>query len=300
MADALFTIHGGSGRIKRGANGKYKLIISDLDATHSWFTNRPNRLQGTLSTQEITEGWEGYFGKNPPNSVVSFHDDNGAFKRIAFEQLKPRLKDEGTKMVSRMKMLPSTAAPEAEGQSPSMNGLDYDPVTGFKLKRGESVSINDPSVVVDDFTLSQITIVNNSSQKMQVDYVIGEMKAGAILTSRDLPAGTSVVLTGTTHDKWDVSANVMVWEKTSWKKGLIIQADNPWYETPQIEINMTGRYYNSSQFKKDVWYKPGAGEDWLLQSPNPVLDFKYHNDNPGDGDGNKAWTFVFTNQNPSI
>jgi hypothetical protein len=299
MADALFAIHGDSGRIKRGVNGKYKLIIGDLDATHSWFTNRPNRLQGTLSTQEITEGWAGYFGKNPPNSVVSFHDDNGTFKRIAFEQLKPRLNDEGTKMVSRMMMLPTAASPESAEQSQSKNSLDHDPVTGFRLKRGKSASINDPSVVVDNFTLSQITLVNNSSQKMQVDYVIGEMKQGAILSSADLPAGKSVVLAGTTHDKWDLSANIMVWDKVAWKKGLIIQADNPWYQSPQIEINMTGNYYNSSAFQKDQWYGPAAGENWLLQAPAPVLNFEYKNDNPNDGDGNKAWTFVFTSPAPT-
>jgi hypothetical protein len=119
------------------------------------------------------------------------------------------------------------------------------------------------------------------------------MKAGAILSSRDLPAGGTVVIAGTTHDKWDISANVMVWDKVSWKKGLIIQADNPWYETPQIEINMTGQYYNSSQFTYDRWQGPYPAEKWLLQAPSPALDFTYKNDNPNDATLNKDWTFVF-------
>jgi hypothetical protein len=251
-------------------------------------------LQGSLTSKQIVEGWDGYFGEDPPNSVVSFTDKNGDFQRIQFEHSKPRLTKDGTRMVSGMKLLPLVGA-ESSGNGNPSGSLDHDPLTGFKLKRGQSMAFDDPAVVVDDFTLSQITIVNNSNQKMQIDYVIGEMKAGAILSSADLPAGGRVTLAGTTHDKWDISANVMVWDKVSWKKGNVIQADNPWYESPQIEINMTGQYYNATQFKKDNWYGPAAGEHWLLQAPSPMLEFKFRNDDPSNGDNNKSWTFVYTN-----
>jgi len=290
MVKALFALHSDSGRIKRTERGNYKLILKDLDQKHVWFSDRPDRLQGTLMSEEITEGWDSYFSDNSPNSVVSFQDKNGNFQRLVFEQYKPRLNAEGTRMTSRIKLLPTAENTDANSTNPT-GELDQDPVTGFRLERGESFTITDPSVVVDDFTLSQITFINNTDYKMQVDYVIGEMKAGAILSSRDLPAGKQVTVAGTTHDKWDVSANVMVWDKASWKKGLTVQVDNPWYETPQLEINMKGSYYNSSQFKQGTWYGPKAEEQWLLDSPK--ADYQFKNDNPNDGDGNKAWTFEF-------
>ena len=294
MAQALFALHGSKGQIRRGKDGEYKLILEDVDSEHSWFTDRPQRLQGTLTSQQIVEGWDAYFSDSSPNSVVSFSDAKRGFGRIQFEQSPPKLSKDGSRLVSGMKMLPLVGAPSTDSGTPA-GTLDQDPLTGFKLKRGQSMVLNDPSVVVDDFTLSQITFVNKSTSKMQIDYVIGEMKAGAILNSADLPAGGTVVIAGTTHDKWDLSANVMVWDKVSWKKGGVVQADNPWYGTPQIEMNMTGRYYSSSQFEKDKWYGPAAGEQWLLQAPAPVLTFQYKNDDPTNGDLNKNWTFVYSN-----
>ena len=292
MAEALFAVHGSKGEIKRSGSGTYRLILEKLDSRHSWFANRPTRLQGTLSSADLVEGWNGYFGKNPPNSVLSFHDSTGKFKRFAFEQLPPKLKEEGQKLVSRMNVLPTVVT---EDEANVKDQPHVDPVTGLRIGRGDSIRIKDPSLVIDDFTLSQITFINNSKEKMEIDYVVGELKAGALVDKADLPAGERLVIAGTTHDKWDLSAQVKVWDKVTLKQGLTVQADNPWYETPQIEINMTGRYYNSSQFKKDQWYGPAAGENWLLKNPAPVLSYKYQNDNPGDGDGNKAWTFVFEN-----
>lgn len=165
-----------------------------------------------------------------------------------------------------------------------------DPVTGFRLERGETLAMRDPSVVVDDYTMSSIEIINNTQNKMQVDYVIGEFKPGAIPISRDLPAGEKVTVAGTTHDKWDISAQIKVWDKVSYKVGLIVQADNPFYGKPQLEMNMTGHYYSSSDLKQDTWYEPNREEQWLLDTPK--ADYRYQNDNPNDGKINKSWTIT--------
>jgi len=125
---------------------------------------------------------------------------------------------------------------------------------------------------------------------MQVDYVNGEFKPGAIIISRDLPAGKQVTVGGTTHDKRDVSAEVKVWDKVSYKVGLIVQADNPFYGKPQLEMNMTGHYYSSSDLKQDTWYEPNREEQWLLDTPK--ADYRYQNDNPNDGKINKSWTIT--------
>jgi hypothetical protein len=290
MTKALFALHGAAGKIKRTERGNYKLLLKDLDQQHTWFSNRPDRIQGTLTTEEIVEGWDSYFADNSPNSIVSYQDKSGNFQRLAFEHFKPKIKSDGATMTARIKLLPAAESDQLNRDNKD-NDVEQDPVTGFRLERGQSLHIVDPSVVVDDYTLSQITFINNTDHKMQIDYVIGEMKAGAILTSRDLPAGKQVTVAGTTHDKWDLSANVMVWDKASWKKGLIVQVDNPWYETPQLEINMKGSYYNSSRFNQDTWYGPKSEEQWLLDSPS--ANYRFKNDNPNDGDGNKAWTFEF-------
>lgn len=89
MVTALFALHSDRGDIKRTERGNYKLILKDLDQKHIWFTDRPDRLQGSLTSEEITEGWDSYFSDDSPNSVVSFQDKTAISSVLSLSNTNP-------------------------------------------------------------------------------------------------------------------------------------------------------------------------------------------------------------------
>ena len=293
MADALFSLNGSEGVIKRTASGAYKLLIGGLEKAHTWFTNRPGRLQGTLSSRELVDGWNTFFGDDPPNSALSYRDRDGSHKSFVFEQFNPKLIKNGTVLASKIEFLPSTAADSYAPKSLSKS-LDRDPLTGFKLKRGGKAQIKDPSVVIDDFQLSQVTFVNNTSHDMRIDYVIGVPGTSKQLLSRDLNRGTTATLAGTTHDSWDLTALVKVFDVTSWKTGVIVQAENPWNDDPRFELNQTGASYIPSEFLPGATgftRDPRPGEGWQLQKPS--IGFRFANDDALNDFTRPDWTIEF-------
>ena len=297
MTEALFSMHADRGQIKRTDRGHYKLILNNVDKSNTWFTDRPDRLQGSISPKEIVGGWESYFSDAAPNSIVSYKTDSGRFNTIAFEQMQPKLNDKGRSITSRIKMLPTAAPNSVDGQK--AGELNQDSLTGFKLQKGHSISIVDPSVVVDGYDLSQITFINASQERLQIDYVLGDFVQGAVLTTRSLEPGTTAAIAGSASGPWDISADVKVWDKVAWKTGLIAQADNPWIGHPRLGFNNSGSYHTSDTTFDGSWYQGDASEQWLLQSPSPQLVYAFSNDNPNDGDLNKDWTIWIGDQWPS-
>lgn len=230
MASALFSLLSESGKIRRNKKGNYKLVLNGVDTEQQWFTDRPDRIQGTIATSELVEEWPSHFADSSPNSISSYINSEGKSQQVIFEQLQPKLSKKGTKMVSRINPLYN------EGQ---------DNVTGLKLKRGEFIKMKEPSIVIDDFTLfqpSKITFVNNTANNLKLMYTEGDIAPGASWMQADLDAGTSYLVTGSHDGDWDISVDVQVYsvEDMKWLTGITVQADDPWDTSPEFEYNQNG------------------------------------------------------------
>lgn len=266
MATALFSLISKAGKITRNRKGSYKLTLNDLAAEQEWFTDRPQRLQGSISAEEVAQGWSSYFKDSSPNSIVSFTDSDGKLRRFSFEQLQPKLNRKGNKMVS--KIIP-------------LSDESRDSITGLNLKRGSSLAMDNPSVVVDDYRLSSITIVNNLKTDLRLLYTVGDIVPEDTNWLQSMvAAGTSDTLAGTTHDKWDLSVEVQDFVDYNWTTGITVQADNPWYGHPQFEYNQSGSYMTSD----DALSVPGSA--WGIL--NPAVSFHLTNDPSNDA----AWTLT--------
>ena len=265
MTSALFTLLSKNGKIVHTKKGDYKLHLKNLSDEQQWFTDRPSRLRGTLTAEQMVEGWKGYFADSSPNSVATFIGSGGSNKQVIFEQFKPKLKKNGEALVSKIKPLFN------EGE---------DAITGFDLKRGESFKMKSPSIVVDDFTLSQITFKNNTKIPMKLLYTVGDLPPASGFMEKDLDAGTTEKLAGTYHGDWDLSVDIQAYSKSEykWYTGLTVQADNPWYGHPQFEYNQSGSYMTSDDppftppswstddpgFTMSLTNGPGSDKDWNL------------------------------------
>ena len=86
----LFGALADSGRIKQRKNGSYKMVLKGVDEI-DWFTDRPDRVEGTWRTQKLIRKWDKYFASSEPNAQAGFKADKEQ-EMVTFEMLKPRMK----------------------------------------------------------------------------------------------------------------------------------------------------------------------------------------------------------------
>ena len=83
----LFGALADSGRIKQRKNGSYRMVLKGVDEI-DWFTDRPDRVEGTWKPQKLLRKWDKYFASSEPNAqaAVEVRDQRELF---AFEMFKP-------------------------------------------------------------------------------------------------------------------------------------------------------------------------------------------------------------------
>ncbi len=91
----LFGALADSGKIKQRKNGwvlgagMVRMVLDGVDEI-DWFTDRPDRVEGTWKPQKLLRKWDKYFASSEPNAQVTFDIDDS--RDIAtFEMSKPRI-----------------------------------------------------------------------------------------------------------------------------------------------------------------------------------------------------------------
>src|ERR1700744_1326725 len=70
----LFALQGDSGTLMPTAagHGRFVLTLRDVPSQLLWFTDRPVRSGGSISTTNFVKAWRALgFGKQPPDAVVA-------------------------------------------------------------------------------------------------------------------------------------------------------------------------------------------------------------------------------------
>jgi hypothetical protein len=124
----LFGALADSGRIKQRKNGSYRMVLEGVDEI-DWFTDRPDRVEGTWKPQKLLRKWDKYFATSEPNAqaTVEVGDQRELF---SFEMFKPKIKS--GKMVFGVKPLSDSSE---------------DKITGLK-----DMKMSDISLFIDDAT----------------------------------------------------------------------------------------------------------------------------------------------------
>lgn len=244
MASALFALHASKGSIKKSKSGSFKLVLDKPDREHTFFADRPDRFQGTLTSQQLIDQWDSAFFDSAPNSALSFQDENGKFHRVIFEQFKPRIKQNGNRLVSKISPLTS--------ESNQSNDI----LTGLRIGKTGEFRMENPSVIIDDYTISTFKIINNTDWDLSVSSFNGNGPGqGESMGDRSLPKRSTLTNLGATNSTydWDITSQISIIDYGQTIPALIIQAENPkysiwealkedpFYDVPKFQANNSGQ-----------------------------------------------------------
>lgn len=82
----LFVQRADGGSVSTDATGAI-LTLSGLDPTTTWFTDRPARRAGTMSSESFVAEWATHFGADDPNAVVDLADPSATDVTVALHPL---------------------------------------------------------------------------------------------------------------------------------------------------------------------------------------------------------------------
>lgn len=89
----LFALQGGSGTLipAKGAHGRFVLTLRRVPSQLLWFTDRPVRSGGSVSTRNFIRAWGRLgFAKQPPNGVIALRRGAKHANALAVELRRPR------------------------------------------------------------------------------------------------------------------------------------------------------------------------------------------------------------------
>ena len=135
----LFGALADSGRIKERKNGSYRMVLEGVDEIY-WFTDRPDRFEGTWKPQKLISQWESFFETSEPNAQASFKVGEER-ELITFEMFRPKLNNKKQRLSFKI-------------DSGIINNRESDLVTGSKGK-----ALDEVTLFIDDAVVSQDKVV---------------------------------------------------------------------------------------------------------------------------------------------
>ena len=111
FSSPLFGALADSGKIKQRKNGSYRMVLKGVDEI-DWFTDRPDRVEGTWKPQKLLRKWNKLFANSKPNAqaTVEVEDQRELF---TFEMFKPKMKS--GKMMFNVKPLSDSSEDKVTG-----------------------------------------------------------------------------------------------------------------------------------------------------------------------------------------
>ena len=122
----LFGALADSGRIKQRKNGSYRMVLEGVDEIN-WFTDRPDRVEGTWKPQKLISQWESFFETSEPNAQAIFKVGEER-ELITFEMFKPKFNNKKQRLSFKI-------------DAGIINNRESDLVTGLKGKALDEVTL---------------------------------------------------------------------------------------------------------------------------------------------------------------
>jgi hypothetical protein len=205
--ELLFTqssLRGSLTPTKCKCDGRYILTLRGVAKHTVWFSDRPNRHAGHLSTRNFARTWRSYgFRADPPNAALTAIDASGQRRTDVVELTHPRYNAKRHTMRYRARTLPFTTGPLR------VEGVREGVIPG----RIQDVSLfidNAFGPVIDgcllvpyadcryhDLTAANLSYINLTGANLSGANLSGAILAGANLTSANLSSAnlTEAILT---------------------------------------------------------------------------------------------------------
>ena len=133
------------------------MVLDGVDEI-DWFTDRPNRVDGTWKPQKLLRQWDNYFATSEPNAQAGFKADEEQ-EMVTFEMFKPKIKS--GKIMFSIKPI---------------SDLGEDKLTGHK-----NMEMSDISLFIDDAILGDFTVEDGQTWKGNViGNVIGDVTGNVV------------------------------------------------------------------------------------------------------------------------
>ncbi len=102
----LFAFGATSGRVTRTSDRRLQLVLDGVKHSGIWFSDRPQRDSGTVSTRRLVDNWSQLgFVADPPNAVLSLERGRRNADTVAIELGRPRLSRSGHQIRVGAKLL---------------------------------------------------------------------------------------------------------------------------------------------------------------------------------------------------
>jgi microcystin-dependent protein len=102
----LFAFSATSGRVAGTSGRRLQLVLDGVKDSGIWFSDRPERDSGTVSTRRIVDDWSRLgFVADPPNAVLSVQRGRKSADTVAIELGRPRLSRSGDRIRVGAKLL---------------------------------------------------------------------------------------------------------------------------------------------------------------------------------------------------
>jgi hypothetical protein len=277
--EALFTVDSSSGLIKKTKKG-LKLVLNKLEDFATWWSDRPDRYEGSVSTRDLVEGWQSYFNDSEPNVSISYIDKMGDLNSLQVEVIDPKLKRNDRRVVAKIEPLTNES---------------IDHITGLNISRKSPIRMKDISMVIDEFVPSQFIIKNGLTETdtiLRLEAWNGVPGDGGVAITdnqnggQQLLPGEYTMFSATMHDTWDLTVQVNIDDADRNYRTMVLKANNPWYAKPQFQLNNeTTTYYASETVSDEIApYWPTAWENPPVGVEPQTVSFVFGNlGYPSDG-----------------
>ena len=88
-ASLLFSATSERGQIKQRKNGHYRMKLDGVESI-DWFTDYPDRLEGSWKPQKMLRNWDQYFSSIDPNAQIAATTVEGR-TNLRFTMSKPKI-----------------------------------------------------------------------------------------------------------------------------------------------------------------------------------------------------------------
>ena len=116
------------------------MVLDGVDEI-DWFTDRPDRVEGTWKPQKLISQWESFFETSEPNAQASFKVGDER-ELMTFEMFKPKFNNKKQRLSFKI-------------DAGIINNRESDLVTGLKGK-----ALDEVTLFIDDATLAEYSSEN--------------------------------------------------------------------------------------------------------------------------------------------
>ena len=227
----LYSQTASSGELDDVGDGKFHLILRDVDYHTIQFSDRPDRLVEVIETADIVKNWDTLFAGSSPNAVLVEHEPDGTTDSLVVVLEKPYFDYEADELTYEVTILADEAHPErlkklanAHKESPvAMRAVSLfiDSVTSLDSTNGPIFT--GPAA---DALKSRLGLPSIPTGPVNIGNGVQIISADATADSNGTTTATAVI--GFNDGSFTLNMNLEATDSKNWSLVATTGATTPW------------------------------------------------------------------------